>query len=215
MTIRSFLPFTFAVSALLAPASLAAQTSLSIGGGLNLAKVQFSALGLDITPDNRMGFTVGVSMTKPLSEAVDLQIGGAYVQKGYKISQEFLGEKIDFDLKLDYLELTALAKPSFPMGGDMSFHLLGGPALGVSMGCSESEGGETEDCSEFLASLDLGVLVGAGIQMGSLRVDSAYTLGVMNVDATEEEADVEGPDSVKNRSMSIQVAYVIPMGGGS
>ena len=211
MMSRSFLA-SLTVSALLAPASLAAQTSLSIGGGLNLAKVQFSTLGLDITPDNRMGLTVGVSMTTPLSEAVDLQIGGAYVQKGYKISQ-FLGETIDFDLKLDYLELTALAKPSFPMGGDMSFHLLGGPALGVSLGCSESERGGTEDCSDFVASLDLGVLVGAGIQMGSLRVDGAYTLGVMNVDATEEEADVEGPDSVKNRSMSIQVAYVIPIGG--
>ncbi len=183
MTIRSFLSYAFTVSALLAPASLAAQTSLSVGGGLTLAKAQFSADGLDVTPDSRMGVTVGVSMTKPLSETVNLQLGGAYVQKGYKVSLDFLGETVEGDLKLDYLELTALARPSFPMDGEMSFHVLGGPALGVSMGCSGTAGEETEDCSDGLASLDLGVLVGAGIRMGSFRVDATYTLGIMDVNA--------------------------------
>ncbi|MDE2974613.1 MAG: porin family protein [Gemmatimonadota bacterium] len=210
MTIRSFLPHAFAVSALLAPASLAAQTSLSVGGGITLAKVQLSADGLDVTPDSRMGLTVGVSMTKPLSETVDLQLGGAYVQKGFKVSLDFFGETVEGDLKLDYLELTALAKPSFPMDGEMSFHVLGGPALGVSMGCSSTEGEETEDCSDDFASLDLGVLVGAGVQMGSFRVDAAYTLGIMDVNDADED-----PASIKNRSMSIQAAYVIPLGGGS
>ncbi|MDE2975562.1 MAG: porin family protein [Gemmatimonadota bacterium] len=210
MTIRSFLPYAFTVSALLAPASLAAQTSLSVGGGLTLAKVQFSTDGLDVTPDSRMGLTVGVSMTKPLSETVDLQLGGAYVQKGFKVGED--------DLKLDYLELTALAKPSFPMDGDMSFHVLGGPALGIRMGCSESEEEgeevETEDCSDYVASLDLGVLVGAGIQMGSFRVDATYTLGIMDIDAADAPQDAED-SSIKNRSMSFQAAYVIPLGGGS
>ncbi len=210
--LKGIIPHAFAVSALLAPASLAAQTSLSVGGGLTLAKAQFSADGLDITPDSRMGLTVGVSMTKPLSETVDLQLGGAYVQKGYKVSLDFFGETVEGDLKADYLELTALAKPSFPMDGEMSFHVLGGPALGVSMGCSSTVGEETEDCSDDLASLDLGVLVGAGIQMGSFRVDAAYTLGIMDVDATEDD---EESASIKNRSMSIQAAYVIPLGGGS
>ncbi len=151
-----------------------------------------------------MGVTVGVSMTKPLSETVDLQLGGAYVQKGFKIGED--------DLKLDYLELTALAKPSFPMDGEMSFHVLGGPALGVSMGCSATEGEQTETCSDDVASLDLGVLVGAGVQMGSLRVDATYTLGIMDVDASDATED---DSSIKNRSMSFQAAYVIPLGGGS
>ncbi len=172
-------------------------------------KVQLSGTGFDVPPENRMGFTVGVSMTTPLSRAVDLQLGGAYIQKGYKASADLLGETFDGDAKVDYFELTALARPSASMDGGMSFHMLGGPALGVSMGCSFTSGEGTEDCSDGVTSLDLGVLVGAGVQMSSLRVDGAYTLGVMNVDETDDEQ----VDSVKNRSMSIQVAYVIPMGG--
>ena len=223
MTIRSPLRSlsTFAVSVLLLPTPLAAQTSLSVGGGLSLAKVAFSTSGLTLTPSNRVGITVGGSMTMPLSGSVALQIGGAYVQKGTKVTASFLGESASSTLKLGYLELTALAKPAFALAastgeGSSAFHLLVGPALGIRVGCStsaEEEGvTETEDCdSDDVTAMDLGVLVGGGVRMGSFRVDASYTLGIMDIDAGEDDEEL---DSIKNRSISVQVGYVIPMGPG-
>ncbi len=160
-------------------------------------------------------------MTKPLSGSVALQIGGAYVQKGYKLSTSVFGESVSGTLKLDYLELTALAKSAFALGastgeGSSAFHLLAGPALGIRMRCSASIGvvgdTETEDCdSDDVTAMDLGVLVGVGVRRGSFRVDASYTLGIMNIAA---EDSTEDADNIKNRSMSIQVGYVIPMGPG-
>ena len=73
MTIR----FPMIVSALFLPASLAAQTSLSVGGGLAMSKIVFSTTGFDWTPDSRTGITAGVRMTRPLLASVALEVGGA------------------------------------------------------------------------------------------------------------------------------------------
>jgi len=62
--------------------------------------------------------------------------------------------------------------------------------------------------------MDLGVLAGAGIQMGRLRLDATYTFGIMDVNAADS-GDDDGPDSMKNRSMALQAGFVIPLGGGS
>lgn len=216
MTIRSFLPSLLTVSTLLVPASLAAQTSLSVGGGLTLSEVQPSTPGFDITPDSRIGFTAGVGYTMPLAGSVALQIGGAYVQKGYKLNLELFGESLSATAKLDYLELTALAKPTFPLGafmgeGSSSFHLLAGPAVGISVSCSLGEEGDTEDCADDLAAMDFGLLAGAGIQMGRFRLDATYTLGILNVAA--DSGDDDDTESLKNRSIALQAGFVIPLGG--
>ena len=216
--IRSFpsLPLLL-VSVLLLPTSLAAQTSLSVGGGFTMSKVQIAGDGFDVTPKNRTGITVGVSMTRPLSGPVALQVGGAYVQKGYKLSLDLFGESFSATAKMDYLELTALAKPTFPLGESEddqgpSFHLLAGPALGISLSCSLQAEDENEDCANDVTAMDLSVLGGAGIQMGRFRVDATYTLGIMNIDDSDDAEDDDGADSVKHRSMALRAGFVIPIG---
>ena len=220
MTIRSSLP-SFALALLVSQTPLAGQTAISIAGGLTMSKVAISETGFDLVPDGRTGITAGVSVSRQVSGLVALQIGGAYVQKGYKVSLEFLGERVSSTLKLGYVELTALAKPSFSleefMGERSSFHLLVGPALGIGMSCSAkfdlAGQSETEDCADDLNTMDLGVLGGVGIQMGRFRVDATYTLGFMSIDSGLEEEGGDGPDSVKNRSVAIQAGFVIPLGG--
>ncbi len=238
MTIRSFLRSLFTVSALLVPASLAAQTSLSVGGGLiiselqmsNLSRFQISTPGIEITTDSRMGITAAVGLTRPLSGSVALRIGGAYVQRGHKMSGKIVdprlrdrihtdGDNFTITRKLHYLELSALAQPTFSLGTPMgersvSFHLLAGPALGILMRCSIQVGGETDECAEDVwAAMDLGVLAGAGIQMGRFRLDATYVLGIMDLNADSEDDD--GWGSVKNRSMTLRAGFVIPLVGGS
>ena len=215
MTIRC-LPLLL-VSALF-PTDLAAQASLSVGGGLTMSKVSISSTtGLDLVPDSRTGITAGIRLTRPLSGSVALEVGGAYVQKGYEVSLEPFGGSGSGRLKLDYLELTALAKLISHLGGFQggdgpSLHLLAGPALGITMSCSASVDGDAEDCDEdTIAAADLGVLVGVGIRMGRFRVDATYTLGISNINTdTDDDAD-----SVKNRSMALQAGIVIPLASGS
>ncbi|MDE2761310.1 MAG: porin family protein [Gemmatimonadota bacterium] len=232
MTIRSFLRSLFTVSALLVPASLAAQTYLSVGGGLTLSELRMSNLsgyrmqtpGMEITLDSRTGITAAVELTRPLSGSVALRIGGAYVQKGRKMNFRIVdpnlrqrvvtpGDSWSSTRKLHYLELTALAQPTFSLGASMgegstSFHLLAGPALGILMRCS------TECSDDYWTGMDLGVLAGAGIRMGRFRLDATYTLGIMDVNSADSEDDY-GPGSQKNRSIALRAGFVIPLVGGS
>ena len=135
------------------------------------------------------------------------------MQKGYQLN---LGEGLSGTFKLDYLELTALAKPTFPLGESEdegpSFHLLAGPAVGIRTSCSDQGQGEIDDCADDVTESDPGIPVGAGIQTGRFRVDATYTLGVTDIDATGSGDEI---DSIENRSMAIQAGFVIPLGSGS
>jgi len=194
-------------------APLAGQTLVSVAGGASISKVSFSEGGLTVTPDSRIGITAGASVTKPLAGNVGLQIGGAYVQKGFSIDQELFGETFTVTSKIDYLEITVLAKPSFSLqetlGRQASFHLLAGPAMGINAGCSAELNGEPVECSEDgvePSSMDVGLLGGIGVQLNRIRLDLTYTLGLSNAaDDTET--------TVRNRSLVIQAGAVIPVGG--
>ncbi|MDE2763150.1 MAG: porin family protein [Gemmatimonadota bacterium] len=192
---------------------LAGQTLVSVGGGASISKASFSEGGLTVTPESRIGITAGASVTMPLAGSVGLQIGGAYVQKGFSIDHEFFGETFTSTSKINYLEITVLAKPSFSlqetMSREASFHLLAGPALGIKAGCSAELNGESVECSEDgvePSSLDVGFLGGIGVQLGRIRLDVTYTLGLANA------AD-DAETTVKNRSLAIQAGAIIPVGG--
>lgn len=195
-------------------APLAGQTLVSIGGGASISKMSFSGGGLTLTPDSRIGITLGASVAMPLAGSVGLQIGGAYVQKGYSIDQEFFGETFTATAKIDYFEITVLAKPSFSlqetMGREASFHLLAGPALGIEAGCSFEMGDEAGECSGEggvePSSMDFGFLAGLGFQLSRARLDLTYTLGLSN-------AGDDAETTIKNRSLSIQAGVIVPVGG--
>ena len=168
-----------------------------------------------LTPDSRLGLTLGGAVTFPLSEKVGLQIGGAYVQKGHTFDAGPFGKA---DAALDYLEVAALAKPSFPLtlmeGRESSFHLLLGPAFGFQLRCELSVDGETveDGCSgaDAISSTDFGVAGGLGVQVGRFSLDLTYTLGLANV--ADPETDEYGDTSAKNRVFSIQAGFSFPVG---
>lgn len=193
------------VSLLLVPVPASSQTELSASGGMTLSKVRFSGEGLALEADYRLGIRAGAQATMPLAGPVALQVGGAYVQKGFRFT--FFEESED--VRIDYLELTALLRPVFPLGEPetalVSMAVFGGPAVGVRVGCSVKD--ISESCSEDVASLDLGVAVGAGLRAGRFRVDATYTLGFMNVNP--EEGEDEG--TITNRSLAVQAGFVIPL----
>ena len=183
-------------------ATLAGQTTMSIGAGASIATVAFDLpdAGAAPTPNSRLGLAVSAAFTFPLSERVGLQAGAALVQKGYR--RDFFGEEVAFDI--DYLELMVLARPSLPLGetalGTASAHLLAGPVLGLKRGCSWTRAGVGAECRDSfggdVAYMDWGVAGGIGGQVGRFSLDLRYTLGL-----SKHNDDDDAP---KNRALTVQ-----------
>lgn len=150
-----------------------------------------------------------------MSETFRFQPGLAYGQKGAKDTSS----SVDHELELTYLELPLLGVLSLPTEGAVGLHVFAGPAIGFELGCKWSgEGQETLDCSDGnveigTKSLDVGFSLGAAVSFAtsesmSFFVDVYYTLGLTNIreDAGEDE-------SVKNRSMGIDLGLAFRRGG--
>lgn len=201
---------------LLVAAPLAAQTMVGFRAGLNRSTV--SAEG-DLTQDARMGMIVGVDAAFPLANSVELRVGGAYAQKGSGASEAGVGA---FSVKMDYFQLSALARMGTPRDDSgPSFGVLFGPWAAFNLSCNVSANldfGEfgSVDGSESCANpdptaMDFGVAAGVGAELAvseglRLGLDVLYSLGFTNI----AQGD---PDSGKHRSLTIQAGVVIPLGG--
>ena len=111
------LPVLFALHAA-APA--AGQTNLSVHAGITSAKLV--APGADdhdeFSDGPRRGLSLGAAAIFTVLPSLGLHLGGAYVQKGASIGilADDIVDAFVADLKLDYIELSALAKASIPAG---------------------------------------------------------------------------------------------------
>ena len=215
------LPVTL-VLALGTPAS--AQTTLSLMGGMNRTSLDFDlpAEADFLQPVNRM--SVGLTSTFPVSDRFGIQLGGTYSQKGGSfdfvelfrllsgmaiVPEDFMSEMEGVDvaanLKMDYIELTAMAEVRFPLSGErVSAHLMAGPALALRSSCQfrmSIRGPDTpsvdqsEDCDSVgldARGLDFGLGGGAGLMMGltdklDARVGVLYTLGLLDISENDSE----------------------------
>lgn len=173
-----------------------AQTMLSLTGGVNRTSLNVDTDGA-FSPDfeSLTRMSVGLAATIPVSDRFGLQLGGRYAQKGGRLDVlglmgmmgDMMGELDDMpsgtslnaDIKMDYVELTVLARVGFPLSGDrVSGHLLAGPALGLRSSCElgfsvsgpDVPGVDVDsDCEEVesdFRALDFGLAGGAGIDIG-------------------------------------------------
>ncbi len=224
----------FALSAAGAAAGAAAgQTTLVVQAGVASAKLEAADGGEysdDYSDGSRRGVSLGAAVTLPVAPNLALHLGGAYVQKGASIGilADDIVDAFFVDLKLDYIELSALARASIP-AGVASFHLLAGPTVAFEATCTTeltySLGGDTVEsdfgrdysetsCTERHYGLgaadrkavEFGVVggVGADFPVGvSTRVslDLLYTLGLSAV-----------LDDTKNRTITLRAGISVPIG---
>ena len=198
--------------ALVGPAAAAAQTSLTVAGGLNLASMTVETEGLSISPESVTRLVIGASLEIPMSDRFGLHLGGAYSQKGFGI--EGLGATAATEI--DYLEFTALGGTPFSVSDRASLHLLAGPALAFKLSCGVSASYMGEDLSEDCGddgpkSMDLGLMGGARLEFGvsermGLSVGALYNLGLTNM----VDSDDEG--SIKSRVLTLQAGIVYSIG---
>ena len=223
------LPVLFALHAA-APA--AGQTNLSVHAGITSAKLV--APGADdhdeFSDGPRRGLSLGAAAIFTVLPSLGLHLGGAYVQKGASIGilADDIVDAFVADLKLDYIELSALAKASIP-AGTASLHLLAGPTVSFEVRCTTdltySLGGDTVEsdfgrdysdvaCAERdygigaadTEAVEFGVAGGIGAEFPvgvSTRVslDLVYTLGLSSV-----------VDDAKNRAVTLRAGVYVPIG---
>ena len=190
----------------------AAQTNLTVAGGLNRATVTAETEGLSLTPESVNRLAIGASVEVPMSERFGLHLGAGYSQKGFAL--DALGASVTTEI--DYLEITALAGVAFSISESASVHLLAGPALAfkVSCGVSASFLGEDidEDCGDDgPKAMDLGLVSGARLEYGlsekmGISVGTLYNLGLLNMD------DSDSGETLKSRVISLQAGIVYSIG---
>ena len=171
-----------------------------IAAGANLASMTES----DGT-DSRTGLLLGANVQVRLNNAFSFQPELYYSQKGLSASEG----GTDITLKNDYIEIPLLARWSAPMSGSIRPFALVGPSVGINMSCKlegEQDGqSESVDCEDFggeVNTLDLGGLLGGGIEFPvgtrAMSIGARYTFGM-------NEA-IKDSDS-KNRALSFLVGF--------
>ena len=162
----------------------------------------------------KAGFQAGVVMDLGITPNFSVIPELNFSQKGAKISFDE-GEKVDWNMTLNYLTLPINLAYKFDLGMDQKFMIFAGPYLGYGLSTSNKmKGGGIEiDPSEYgfdmkfgstdedLNPLDYGLNVGIGYQYTKIFFKLQYNLGLANLSRYEG-------DSMKNSNVAVTVGYM-------
>jgi hypothetical protein len=194
--------------------------NFGIKGGLNLANWLMKDDTDTYSDDFKMalGFNLGVTAEFPLTDMLSFETGLMFNNKGFAIkeSMDFFGETMEIKSKttLNYIDIPLTAKATFGAGSTNVF-VLAGPYVGFGLsGKSKSTysyGGESETDTEDIdfgseddqvKRLDYGLILGAGVDFGTISVGASYGLGLGNLLNNPENGE-----KINNRVISISVGY--------
>ncbi len=208
--------FASALSALAMSGAYAqtAPTRIGILGGVN-----FADFGGDTTQmfDARFGSLSGITLVKPLSRSLSLEVNGLFSMKGATLEEE-LGV---VTFKNSYIEAPILLRYEFPTTGTVKPHLAAGVSVGYQISCSVSGSGggisTSLDCDDLENDPDLGFgrfnrfeaagVIGGGIDFISatrtFTLGARYSLGL---------TDLAAARGVTNRVIALYAGLSIPLG---
>lgn len=188
--------------------------SFGFRGGLNMADFGGSQI---VDSDSRAGFTVGAFVSIPVNAAVAIQPELLFSRKGARSAaydyDEFpqdgdappVGVYLSERTAHDYLELPVLLKVSpSPSGNVVRPIFFAGPSVGFLLGTKEVY---DTDYSEYLNSVDFGVIIGGGVELGRLSLDARYNLGLATIDKDYEASFGRVPGGVKNRALAVSAGF--------
>ena len=208
-----------ALLAALAASPVTGQVTLFVHAGASLSDLAVSGVGVN-GQEGRRGWTGGASLAVPGPGPFALQLEGSYLQKGATFSLVQLG---DVELSLDYVQVAALARASFPLGGSRSsVYLLAGPAIARETGCHVTitlalqpitQMGDCDDevvrtltkTVDFAVSGGAGVLLAVTAGMG-MSLEFRYTRGLRSM--YDGELDWTG----YNRAMVVRAGLAFSIG---
>jgi hypothetical protein len=180
------------------------QFGVKLGGNLSTAITKPDVEWLKFNP----GFQVGLTLDYELSPNVYLLSGLEVVQKGFKIELEGLTATSS----PVYLQIPVLFGYKFDVGGKARLVPQAGPYLAYGLGgkitMKDSSGvNESEEYDYFgddnnARKFDIGLTVGAGLELGRIGVNLGYSLGLLNISDAESDGNWS-----KNSNLFLSVGY--------
>lgn len=158
--------------------------------------------GSNYEPQTRVGLVLGGFGTWRANDWFAVQPELLFVQKGVTLEGPS-ANPMTFVSKMDYLEVPVLARVSPPTSGQARPYLFAGPTFGVKVRgrVERSTGGvrEKADAEALLRDGDLGIAVGAGMQVGRFLAETRVTQGLtpVNKDVPDFRRDV------RNRTVAL------------
>ena len=149
--------FTFAIIAFCAAGSYAQGISGGLKLGANFANQKFSTDGIDFSPSSRTSLHGGFFLTVMVSETFGVQPELLYNSVGSRI--DFGGD--DLVQQLDYLTVPVLLRYN-PVS---IFNVHAGPQFGFLLSAKQKMDGDSQDMKDGLKGLDLGLGIGAGVDL--------------------------------------------------
>jgi opacity protein-like surface antigen len=178
------------------PAAAKAQSPMSFGvkAGINMANVSSDVEEAELK--RKTGFVAGLFATKEMNPNVGLQIEALYSMRGAKTDGPD-----ETKINLNYIDVPVMARLGSQTTGGTKYYVITGPQLSLKVKGEVEFDGVAVDLEDDLKSTDFGWVIGAGVDMNRLTFDVRYTLGLTDIDTTDE--------SVKNRTFSVMVGYRI------
>jgi hypothetical protein len=154
----------------------------------------------------RVSLGGGGFVVLPLGGRAAVQIEALFTPKGGKLQEQ---TDVTSTLILDYFEVPLLGRITVIRSPSRSFHVFGGPTAGfrinakrqVAYSGSLIKSGYTDDIRSEVERFELGLIAGAGVDVGSHGViDARYFWGMSDVNR-----DASDGNHVRNRGLTILV----------
>lgn len=212
-----------------------AQIKFGVTAGLNVANVSqdFKESDWEDATNMKLGFKIGAAVEYGLSDALAIQSGLMFSQKGYKYDLEDgleAGESVDgYDkYTLNYFEipihvaykisgLNIFAGPylAYAIGGKNSYdytYTYDGVAddpdkgdITIKSFMGDVKEGDLGEKEDAMSALDFGLDFGLGYEVGPILVKAQYSLGLGNITPGYESSDPEFTFDRKDYKVSNRV----------
>jgi len=141
----------------------------------------------------RTGLIAGVSLLLPTARAGGWQVDALVVEKG---AVNLL--RRDDVVRLTYVEIPVLLHLDVLQRHRNAVYLLAGPSIAFLLRASYEADAMTENIRNDVSNVDVGLLVGAGVELGHVIFDVRYGWGMRTV---FHDGDTGG--NFKNRAFSV------------
>ncbi|WP_304068881.1 porin family protein [Pedobacter glucosidilyticus] len=203
----------------MATITASAQTKFGLKGGVNLANVNISSQGINLSPDALTSFHLTGFTEFALGEKFAIQPGLSFQGKGFKfkLEDEDSGMSVEAQANLSYLEIPVNAVLNLPVG-EGSLFLGAGPYAAFGL-FGKQEGsvfgedvvGEDDKVSfgsgeeDDFSATDFGLNLMAGYRLKSgLLFNVGYGIGLSNM---IPESQREGDSKANNKVLSFSVGF--------
>lgn len=193
---KTSVKFLFVITLVLSSIYTQAQSSFGIKGGINFATVTISggSGAGSFTPESKTGFNVGLISEIPLATNFYLQPGLLFTTKGFST------EGVTLSTNNIEIPINALCKLNL---GSVKVLGFAGPYISYSLsGKVGTDKIEFSGDDKMMNAFDLGLNVGAGLEISKFQITAQYGLGLTNIVVGT------GDGSVKNKVLGVSVAYL-------